>query len=57
MKLSMNPGELYALDGVLQAFLASNEAAIPIQSVALKVKKAIERLPELYPELAADAST
>ena len=55
MKLSLNPGEIFALDGVLQAFLAANDAALSIQSVALKVKKAIERLPELYPELASDA--
>ena len=56
MKLSVNPGELYALNGLLENLVGAGDIAIPLASVALKVRKAIERLPELYPELAPDAA-
>lgn len=55
MKLSLNPGEIYALFGLLENIVVSRDVEIPLASVAVKLRKAIERLPELYPELAADA--
>jgi len=56
MKLSVNPGELYALNSLLEHMVGAGALEIPLASVAVKVRKAIERLPELYPELAADAA-
>ena len=55
MKLSLNPGELYALNGLLDNLVGAGSIEIALASVAVKLRKAIERLPELYPELAADA--
>jgi hypothetical protein len=56
MKMSVKPGELYALNSLLERMVGAGSLEIPLASFAVKVRKAIERLPELYPELAADAT-
>jgi len=56
MRVSLNPGEIFALDAILQRLLSDQDVDVPVLSAAAKIKAAIRDLPKYYPELAADAA-
>src|SRR3990167_6578171 len=56
MRVYLNPGEIFALDAVLQRLISDQDVDVPILSAAAKVKAAIRDMPKFYPELATDAS-
>ena len=56
MRVYLNPGEIFALDAVLQRLISDQDVDVPVLSAAAKIKAAIRDMPKFYPELATDAS-
>ena len=56
MRVSLNPGEIFALDAILQRLLSDQDVDVPVLSAAAKIKAAIRDLPKYYPELATNAA-
>ena len=56
MRVSLNPGEIFALDAILQRLIVDQDVDVPVLSLAAKVKAAIRDLPKYYPELATDVA-
>ena len=56
MRVSLNPGEIFALDAILQRLIVDQDVDVPVLSLAAKVKAAIRDLPKYYPELATNAA-
>jgi len=56
MRVYLNPGEIFALDAILQRLIVDQAVDVPVLSAAAKVKAAIRDLPKFYPEFAKDAT-